>query len=56
MKTAAIIIALVALFGFVGTPDYVLEIERENDALRARVASLEGSQISCRKMIAEVSQ
>ncbi len=56
MKTLVVICGLIGLFGVVGTPDYVLEIEQENETLRARVASLEGSRYSCREMVAEVSQ
>ena len=37
MKTIVVIAGLIALFGIAGTPDYVLDIERENDALRAEV-------------------
>ena len=37
MKTIAVIAGLIALFGIAGTPDYVLDIERENDALRAEL-------------------
>lgn len=40
MKSAAFIAGLIALFGIVGTPDYILELERENFALRAKVAAL----------------
>ena len=38
MKTIAVIAGLIALFGIAGTPDYVLDIERENEALRATLA------------------
>ena len=37
MKTALFVAGLIALFGIAGTPDYVLDVERENDALRAEV-------------------
>ena len=37
MKTALIAVGLIALLGIVGTPDYVLDVERENDRLRAEV-------------------
>lgn len=56
MKTIVVICGLIGLFGIVGTPDYVADVERENETLRARVASLEGSRYSCREMVAEVSQ
>ena len=37
MKTAVLIAGMITLFGIVGTPDYVLDIERENEALRAEL-------------------
>lgn len=37
MKTAVLIAGLITLFGIAGTPDYVLDIERENEALRAEL-------------------
>lgn len=37
MKTIAVIAGLIALFGIAGTPDYVLEVERENETLRAEL-------------------
>ena len=37
MKTIAGIAVLIALFGIAGTPDYVLDIERENETLRAEL-------------------
>lgn len=56
MKTIVVICGLIGLFGIVGTPDYVADVERENETLRDRVASLEGARYSCREMVAEVSQ
>ena len=50
MKTLVVICGLIGLFGIVGTPDYVADVERENETLRARVASLEGARYSCREM------
>ena len=35
--TAATIAGLIALMGWAGTPEYVLDVERENDALRAEL-------------------
>ena len=37
MKTFAVIAGLIALLGIVGTPDYVLDVERENESLRAQL-------------------
>lgn len=56
MKTLVVICGLIGLFGIVGTPDYVADVERENETLRARVAALEGARYSCREMVAGVSQ
>ena len=53
MKTLVVICGLIGLFGIVGTPDYVADVERENENLRARVASLEGSRYSCGELVAE---
>ena len=55
MKTVAVVMGLIALFGIVGTPDYVLDVERENDALRAKLAAAQAQ--ACRpSMVAEVQQ
>lgn len=37
MKTIAVIAGLIALFGIAGTPDYVLDVERENERLRTEI-------------------
>ena len=37
MKTIVVIAGLIALVGIAGTPDYVLDIERENETLRAEL-------------------
>lgn len=37
MKTIAVIAGLIALFGIAGTPDYVLDVELENERLRAEI-------------------
>ena len=37
MKTALFLFGLIVLFGIAGTPDYVLDIERENETLRAEL-------------------
>ena len=68
MKTIVVIAGLIALFGIAGTPDYVLDIERENDALRAelkratlalnraRLVSAECSQLDDRGLLVQVQQ
>ena len=37
MKTIVVIAGPIALFGIAGTPDYVLDIERENETLRTEL-------------------
>lgn len=37
MKTIAVIAVLIAVLGIAGTPDYVLDVERENERLRAEL-------------------
>jgi len=54
--TAAIAaLSVVLLFGIAGTPDYVLEVERENDALRAKLAKAQNAQLQCRETLVAVS-
>ena len=40
-------LSVVLLFGIAGTPDYVLEVERENDALRAQLEKSRASTLAC---------
>ena len=47
MKTAVIIAGLFVLFGIVGTPDYVLDIERENEQLRAKLFKERAATLAC---------
>ena len=58
MKTTTAALAalsVVLLFGIAGTPDYVLEVERENDALRAKLAKAQNAQLQCRETLVAVS-
>jgi hypothetical protein len=58
MKTTTAALAalsVVLLFGIAGTPDYVLEVERENDALRARLAKAQNAQLQCRETLVAMS-
>ena len=48
MKTIAVIAGLIALFGIAGTPDYVLDIERENESLRAQLFKARAATLACR--------
>ena len=48
-------LAIIVLFGIAGTPDYVLEVERENDALRAKLAKAQNAQLQCRETMVAVS-
>jgi len=58
MKTTTAALAalsVVLLLGIAGTPDYVLEVERENDALRAKLAKAQNAQLQCRETLVAVS-
>ena len=37
LVTTAVTIGLIGLMGWAGTPDYVLDVERENERLRAEL-------------------
>ena len=56
MKTIVVIAGLIALFGIAGTPDYVLDIERENESLRARLVSAECGQLEAPGLLVQVSE
>ena len=61
MKTIVVIAGLIALFGIAGTPDYVLDIERENEALRAelkraRLVSAECGRPEAPGLLAQVAE
>ena len=68
MKTALFVAALIALLGIAGTPDYVLDIERENETLRAelkrttlalsraRLVSAECGQFEAPGLLVQVSE
>ena len=49
MKTAVLIAGLITLFGIVGTPDYVLDVERENKSLRKKLAEAQAAALVCRE-------
>lgn len=54
--TAAIAaLAIIVLLGIAGTPDYVLEVERENNALRTKLAKAQNAQLQCRETLVAVS-
>ena len=68
MLTIAVIAGLIALFGIAGTPDYVLDVERENETLRtelkrttlalnrARLVSAECGQLEAPGLLVQVSE
>ena len=68
MKTIVVIAGLIALFGIAGTPDYVLDIERENETPRtelkrttlalnrARLVSAECCQLEAPGLLVQVSE
>ena len=56
MKTIVVIAGLIALMGWAGTPEYVLDVERENDALRAELKRATLALNRARLMSAECGQ
>ena len=48
-------LAIILLLGIAGTPDYVLEVERENNALRTKLAKAQNAQIQCRETLVAVA-
>jgi len=48
-------LSIIVLLGIAGTPDYVLEVERENDALRTKLAKAQNAQLQCRETLVAVS-
>ena len=56
MKTIVVIAGLIALFGIAGMPDYVLDIERENEQLRAELESTTLALSRARLVSAECGQ
>ena len=56
MKTALFLVGLIVLFGIAGTPDYVLDVERENDRLRAELKRATLALNRARLMSAECGQ
>ena len=54
--TAALAALLVILLlGIAGTPDYVVAIEAENDALRTKLAKAQNAQLQCHETLVAVS-
>ncbi len=54
--TAALAALLVVLLlGIAGTPDYVVAIEAENDALRTKLARAQNAQLQCRETLVAVA-
>ena len=45
MKSAVLALCVIVALGVASTPDYVLDVERENEALRAKVAALSAERI-----------
>ena len=45
MKSAVLALCVIVALGVLSTPDYVLDVERENEALRAKVAALSAERI-----------
>jgi len=45
MKSAVLALCVIVALGVASTPDYVVALEQENDALRAKVAALSAERI-----------
>ena len=45
MKSAVLALCVIVALGVLSTPDYVLDVERENEALRAKVAALSAERV-----------
>ena len=45
MKAAVLALCVIVALGVASTPDYVVALELENDALRAKVAALSAERI-----------
>ena len=56
MKTALFLVGLIVLFGIAGTPDYVLDVERENETLRTELKRTTLALNRARLMSAECGQ
>ena len=52
LKAAAVFAVLIALLGIASTPDYVLDVERENERLRAELNGLVNLQANSRLVAA----
>ena len=55
ITTLAVLAALLLLTGIAGTPDYVLDVERENAALRAKLARVQNAQLQCKDTLLQVA-
>ena len=45
LRYAVLALCVIVLLGIASTPDYVIEVEKENDALRAEVATLTAERV-----------
>lgn len=45
MKSALLALCVIVALGVASTPDYVVALEQENDALRAKVAALTADRV-----------
>lgn len=45
MKSAILALCVIVALGVASTPDYVVSLEQENDALRAEVAALTAERV-----------
>ena len=55
MKSAVLALCVIVALGILSTPDYVVALEQENNALRTKLAKAQNAQLQCRETLVAVS-
>ena len=55
MKSAVLALCVIVALGILITPDYVVALEQENNALRTKLAKAQNAQLQCRETLVAVS-
>ena len=55
MKAAVLALCVIVALGILSTPDYVVALEQENNALRTKLAKAQNAQIQCRETLVAVA-
>ncbi len=55
MKAAVLALCVIVALGILSTPDYVVALEQENNALRTKLAKAQNAQLQCRETLVAVS-